>query len=203
MSKSILLCGVGGQGTVLASRLIAASALSRGEEARTAETIGMAQRGGSVVSHVRIGAEVYSSLIPQGKADIIIGFEPAEAVRNLSYLKPEGLVIVNQKAVKPVTATLGGMNYTGDEMLTYLQQQVPNLITVDGEAICESIGSHKVLNIVLLAFAAASGKLGISVEELKAAVKAGVKPKFYALNETAINTAVSVYQAQTSLHASV
>lgn len=196
MSKSILLCGVGGQGTVLASRLIAASAIARGEEARTAETIGMAQRGGSVVSHVRIGEQVYSSLIPQGKADMIIGFEPAEAVRSLSYLKQDGLVIVNKKAVKPVTATLGGMNYTGEEMLAYLQEQVSNLVVVDGEAICEEVGSHKVLNIVLLAFAAASGKLGIDVTQLKEAVKAGVKPKFYALNEKAIDTAVAVYEAQ-------
>ncbi len=196
MSKSILLCGVGGQGTVLASRLIAASAIARGEEARTAETIGMAQRGGSVVSHVRIGEQAYSSLIPKGKADIIIGFEPGETVRNLSYLKPDGLVIVNKKAVKPVTATLGGMHYTGEEMIHFLEQQVSNLVTVDGEAICEEAGSHKVLNIVLLAFAAASGKLGIDIAQLKEAVKAGVKPQFYALNEKAIDTAAAIYQAQ-------
>jgi len=82
-----LLCGVGGQGTVLASRMIAAAAMKRGLFAETAETIGMAQRGGSVVSHVRVGENQYSPLIPYGKADIIIGFEPAEAVRCLPYLK--------------------------------------------------------------------------------------------------------------------
>ena len=82
-----LLAGVGGQGTVLASKLIAQSAMNRGLNARTAETIGMAQRGGCVVSHVRVGEKIHSPLIPQHKADLIIGFEPAEAVRCLPYLK--------------------------------------------------------------------------------------------------------------------
>ena len=192
MHKSILLCGVGGQGTVLASRLIAASAMAKGHGARTAETIGMAQRGGSVVSHVRIGAPIYASLIPKGQADLIIGFEPAEAVRNLSYLKRDGLVIVNRKAVQPVTATLGGTPYTGAEMIAYLEQET-NAVVIDGEAVCAQVGSVKVLNIVLLAVAAASGKLGITVEELKTAVKQGVKPKFYEMNERAIDLAVEQY----------
>ena len=84
MTKNVLLCGVGGQGTVLASRLIALAAMEKGMEARGAETIGMAQRGGSVVSHVRIGGEIYSPMIPHKGADVMIGFEPAEAVRCLS-----------------------------------------------------------------------------------------------------------------------
>ena len=83
--RSCLLCGVGGQGTVLASRIIAAAAMAKGLHARTAETIGMAQRGGSVVSHVRIGEEIASSTIPLGAADVIIGFEPGEAAANLKY----------------------------------------------------------------------------------------------------------------------
>ena len=83
MSMNCLLCGVGGQGTVLASRLIAYAAMQKGLEVRTAETIGMAQRGGCVVSHVRTGDEIFSSLIPLGSADVIIAFEPAEAVRCL------------------------------------------------------------------------------------------------------------------------
>ena len=105
MNKSILLAGVGGQGTVLASKLIAQAAIDLGFPARTAETIGMAQRGGCVVSHVRIG-EAHSPLIPKGKADIIIGFEPAEAVRCLPYLKEEGVVVTTKKAIKPVTASV-------------------------------------------------------------------------------------------------
>ena len=89
---NILLSGVGGQGTVLASKLIAAAALAKGLTVHTAETIGMAQRGGCVVSHVRIGENVYSPLIPKGTADVIIAFEPAEAVRVASYLKKGGTI---------------------------------------------------------------------------------------------------------------
>ncbi len=86
MNKDILICGVGGQGTVLASRIIAASAMAEGNTVHSAETIGMAQRGGPVTSHVRIGEDAFSPMIPFKKADVIIGFEPAEVVRNLSYL---------------------------------------------------------------------------------------------------------------------
>lgn len=88
MANSCLLCGVGGQGTVLASKMIAFAAMEKGESVRTAETIGMAQRGGCVVSHVRVGGGIYSPLIPKGGADVLIAFEPGEAVRCLSYLKP-------------------------------------------------------------------------------------------------------------------
>ena len=87
MNKDILICGVGGQGTVLASKIIAASASAEGDSIHSAETIGMAQRGGSVTSHVRIGKDAYSPLIPYGNADLLLAFEPAEAVRNLKYLR--------------------------------------------------------------------------------------------------------------------
>ena len=105
MMKSFILAGVGGQGTVLASKLIAKAAMARGECVRTAETIGMAQRGGSVVSHVRVGAS-HSPMVPLGGADAVIGFEPAEAVRALPYLKAGGTVVCATSAVKPVTASL-------------------------------------------------------------------------------------------------
>ena len=98
MNKNCLLCGVGGQGVVLASKLIAYGAMEKGMFVRTSETIGMAQRGGSVVSHVRMGEEIHSPMIPKGCADVLLAFEPAEAVRNLSYLRrgpKEGIVIVN------------------------------------------------------------------------------------------------------------
>ena len=186
MSKSCLLCGVGGQGTVLASRLIAASAMEKGKMARTAETIGMAQRGGCVVSHVRIGEQIASPLIPKGKADILIGFEPAEAVRNLGYLKKDGIVIVNKKAIAPVTASLSEAVYTGEEMLAYLQAHAKRLIIVDGDAICEECGSLKVLNIVLLGAAVATGELGISLSEVEQAILSKVNEKFHAMNKKAL-----------------
>ena len=131
INMNCLLCGVGGQGTVLASKLLAQAAIDKGISAKTAETIGMAQRGGSVVSHVRIGNEIKAPMIPEGEADIIIGFEPGEVVRNLNYLKEGGTVVVNTKPVMPTTASLG-LHYDGKEMIEYLQKQNINLIAVDG-----------------------------------------------------------------------
>ena len=141
MRKNCLLCGVGGQGVVLASKLIAYAALDKGMFVRTTETIGMAQRGGSVVSHVRMGEEIHSPMIPKGQADVILAFEPAEAVRSLPYLREGGMLIVNRKAVKPVTATLGGGQYDGHEMLDFLKKKVDNLLIMDGEAVCRQAGS--------------------------------------------------------------
>lgn len=191
MKNNCLLCGVGGQGTVLAAKLIAFAAMAKGSDVRTAETIGMAQRGGCVVSHVRTGENIASPLIPKGGADVIIAFEPAEAVRCLSYLKKDGTVIVNKKAVKPVTASLGGSSYSGGEMIEYLENNVQKLVVIDGDKICEQCGSAKVLNITLLAAAAKSGGLGINVDDLKNAVINMVPERFHALNLKAIELACS------------
>lgn len=182
---NILLAGVGGQGTVLASRLLANAAIQRGETAHTAETIGMAQRGGSVVSHVRIGADAYSPLIPKGRADVIIGFEPAEAVRALPYLKQGGTVIVSSAAVKPVTDALADSGYSKNTMLEFLEKQNCKLIVIDGAAITDACGSAKALNIALLGAAAKAGVAGISPETLRQVVE-GLNPRFREANLKAL-----------------
>lgn len=187
MTTNIMLAGVGGQGTVLASKLIAQSAMNRGQNARTAETIGMAQRGGCVVSHVRIGEELHSPMIPQGSADLLIGFEPAEAVRCLPYLKKGGTVVVSSKAIKPVTASLSGSDYNGAEMLAFLKQQVEKLIVVDGEGICAQCGSAKVLNVALLGAAAASGVLGLTLEQLLETIRQRIPERFLDSNLKALS----------------
>lgn len=186
MSKNCLLCGVGGQGVVLASKLIAYAAMEKGMQVRTTETIGMSQRGGSVVSHVRMGEEVHSPMIPKGSADVIMAFEPAEAVRNLSYLKADGVVVVNQKAVKPVTATLSQSDYNGWEMLSYLREQVKRLYVIDGDALCKEAGSPKVLNVALLGVALGSRVLDIDIEEMERELKKRVKPQFTEMNLKAL-----------------
>ena len=99
MSKNIILCGVGGQGTILASRLIATAAMDKNIPIKTAETIGMAQRGGSVFSHLRLGEGTNSPLIGKGEVDLIIGFEPGETVRQLPFLKKGGAVVVSSRPV--------------------------------------------------------------------------------------------------------
>ena len=186
MSKSVILCGVGGQGTVLASKLISYAAMAKGEAVRSAETIGMAQRGGSVTSHIRIGEEAFSPLIPKGKADVMIAFEPAEAVRNLDYLKTDGVVVVSKKAVKPVTASLSSKVYDEQDMLDYLEKKVKRLVIVDGQQIMEELGSAKVLNVVLLGAAIGCHEVDISIEEIRQAIKEKVPERFYELNLRAL-----------------
>lgn len=169
MNKNILICGVGGQGVVLTSKLLAKAAMAKGLFARTAETIGMAQRGGSVVSHVRVG-ESFSPLIPKGSADVILALEPAEAVRCLSYLRPGGAVVASRKAVKPVTAALSGGGYSAEEMLSYLQSKA-KLIAVDTEGICREAGSDRAANMAILGAAAAGGALGFDLAEIEAVLE--------------------------------
>lgn len=182
-----ILAGVGGQGTVLASKLIAQSSLSKGKTVRTAETIGMAQRGGCVVSHVRIGEEmIHSPLIPLKSADMLIGFEPAEAVRSLPYLKDGGTVVVSQKAIKPVTDSLSNTDYNGDEMLNYLSSHVKQLIVVDTDAILAACGSSKVLNVALLGAAVSTGVLGVSLEEIEETIHKKLAPRFIEMNLKAL-----------------
>ncbi|MGI6014107.1 MAG: indolepyruvate oxidoreductase subunit beta [Oscillospiraceae bacterium] len=185
--KSCLLCGVGGQGTVLASRILASAAMEEGLFARTAETIGMAQRGGCVVSHVRMGETVPSPMIPFGQADMILGFEPGEAVRCLPYLKPDGWMIVCKKAVQPVAASLSGSTYDGDAMVAYLQKKVANCIVIDGEAICRTCGSEKVLNVALVGAAIQSGVLGLKLESIETILATKLKAAFIEQNRKALH----------------
>lgn len=185
--KNCLLCGVGGQGTVLASRILASAAMEEGLFARTAETIGMAQRGGCVVSHVRFGDEVPSPMIPLGQADVILGFEPGEAVRCLPYLKPDGMMIVCKKAVQPVTASLSGGNYDGEAMIAYLKEKVSACIVIDGEEICQICGSEKVLNVALVGAVIQSGVLGLKLESVETVIASRLKPAFIEQNRKALH----------------
>lgn len=179
-----LLTGVGGQGTVLASKILASCAINRGFFARTAETIGMAQRGGCVTSHVRFGDEINSPLIPLGEADVVIAFEPGEAVRALPYLKKGGKLIVNRKAVKPVTDSLSKTSYSGEDMISFLKEKGVDMLLVDGEKALEKLGSSKVLNLVLLG--AAVRYLGFEKEELDRVIEEKIPEKFRDLNKKAI-----------------
>lgn len=181
MNQDILLCGVGGQGTVLASKLIAAAAMAEGNTVHSAETIGMAQRGGSVISHIRIGDAASSPLIPYGHADILIAFEPAEAVRNLAYLKQDGLVIVNSVPVRPTTESLHPTGYDGAQMIAYLQQKC-NCITVDANELCAPLGSSKFFNVAVLGVLAKSGRLEISANTLLGEIRKRVPGKFIESN---------------------
>lgn len=181
VNKDILICGVGGQGTVLASKIIAAAAMDEGSPVHSAETIGMAQRGGSVTSHVRIGEKVYSPLIPFGSAEMMLAFEPAEAVRNIRYLRRDGMAVVNTAATRPVTESLRPTGYDGSNMTAWLRQNC-NCIFVDAEEVCRPFGSTKFFNIILLGIAAGSGNLGIGAETLLRQIERNVPARFLEQN---------------------
>ena len=185
--KNIVLCGVGGQGTVLASKLLAAAAMSKDIPVMSAETIGMAQRGGSVFSHLRMGDNLYSPMIETGTADLIIGFEPGETVRMLPYLKDHGHIVVSTRAVKPVTATLSGSDYDAPQMLEYLKAAVPNLTLVNADQACADIGSSKVLNMVLLGAAIRTGVLDFTISEIEDIMKYTLPEKIHEMNLRALN----------------
>ena len=186
MRKNIILCGVGGQGTVLASRLISAAAMAKGLPVFSAETIGMAQRGGSVFSHLRIGEGIHSPMIAKGEADLIIAFEPGEAVRMYPYLKRGGSMIVSDRAVMPVTASLSGADYKAQDMLEWLSARVPNLLVIPAEKALREVGSPKVLNLILLGAALRSGALGLQESDLREAIRARIPAKFHELNLRAL-----------------
>lgn len=181
-----LLAGVGGQGTVLASRILAQCAMNRGQFARTAETIGMAQRGGSVLSHVRMGEGADSPLVPLNGADVLIGFEPGEAVRSIDFLKEGGAVVVSSMAVKPVTDSLSSKDYKAEEMIAYLKEKAGKLVIVDGKRVCDLMGSAKGLNLSLLGAAIESGILEFTRDEVEHVIRDRIDPRFLQMNLSAL-----------------
>ncbi len=209
---NILLTGVGGQGTVLAAKILALAASTKGWKVRTAETIGMAQRGGSVISHVRIGnngEDVYAPLVTHGSADLIIAFEPGEAARVLPYLSKTGTIVTATSTVEPVSAAIGDASYDAKQILENIQLSLYNamvknitrgktrkqpqsrLVPVNDAAIIAKLGGNrKVLNSVMLAVAVAQNVLPLSLDDLAAAISACVKPQFVEMNIHAIEVAL-------------
>ncbi|MDO4291065.1 MAG: indolepyruvate oxidoreductase subunit beta [Eggerthellaceae bacterium] len=195
---NVLLTGVGGQGTVLAAKVLAQAAQNKGWQVRTAETIGMAQRGGSVVSHVRMGdasagEQVNAPLLTRGTADLVIAFEPAEAARVLPYLAPDGVLVTATTAVQPVTAALSKEPYRAQDVLAGIEgalQSNQKLVRVDDEALAQLVGTRKALNTVLLTCAVMQNRVPITLDELKEAVAACVKPRFVDMNLQAVEATV-------------
>ncbi|MBR0112911.1 MAG: indolepyruvate oxidoreductase subunit beta [Clostridia bacterium] len=199
MNKDILICGVGGQGTVLASKILAGAALEEGNIVHSAETIGMAQRGGSVTSHVRTGDKARSPLIPFGKAELMLAFEPSEAVRNLNYLKPDSLAVVNTAPVKPVTESLAQTGYDGKEMTAYLKKKF-RCIFIDSDAVCAPFGSTKFFNIIILGVAAGAGETGMSKETLLAQIDRRVPEKYREINRQAFLAGYEIGEKEKNLN---
>jgi len=180
MTYNIIISGVGGQGTVLASKLISAAAMKKGYDVRTTETIGMAQRGGSVFGHCRIGDNIFSPLIPLGKANALIAFEPAEAARQLAYLSNDATVLVCNIAVKPVTDSSTIVFYEAAAIMDFLKANSPKLIMIDGQRL--SGQNAKTLNVTLLGAAAQSGIFPFDAETLKSVLCEVLPRRFLEMN---------------------
>lgn len=155
MTTNILLCGVGGQGTLLASNVLAETAMEAGFDVKKSEVHGMAQRGGSVVSHVRFGKKVHSPLIRKGECEILLAFEQLEALRWSEYLRPNGRILMNRQRIMPMTVSAGSDTYPEDvgERLEKLPAQVT---AVDALGEAEKLGNAKCVNVVLLGLLAKS-----------------------------------------------
>jgi indolepyruvate ferredoxin oxidoreductase beta subunit len=184
-STNFLLAGVGGQGTILASNALAEVGLAAGLDVKKSEVHGMAQRGGSVNTHVRWDADrVYSPLVGLGEADILLVFERAEALRYAEYLKPGGAAIVDGHAIKPITVTSGGAHYPSEEELRVAFRPLTDrLHVVPGTAIAQSLGNARVANVVLLG--AVSALLDVPVETWLQVIEARVPPRYLELNRRA------------------
>lgn len=182
-TKNIMIVGVGGQGTLLASKLLGQVLLQQGYDVKVSEVHGMSQRGGSVVTYVRFGDKVYSPVIDKGEADLILSFEKLEAARWLEYLKPDGQIIINTQEIEPMPVITGAAKYP-DHLEEKLQAVGVQVDARDFLAIAESAGSARTVNIALM------GRLStyypeIPEEQWQAAMKAVIPAKFLELNQKA------------------
>ncbi|MGI6216674.1 MAG: indolepyruvate oxidoreductase subunit beta [Coriobacteriales bacterium] len=201
--KQIILAGVGGQGILLASNIIARAAIDAGFEARTAETIGMAQRGGSVVTHLRIadeGESLYSPMVEAHGADIILGFEPGEALRSIGLLAEGGCIVAANIGMSPTMSSPKEVVYDAREILEELREmgetgRISGFLEVNARDICEELGTTRALNTVMLGAAASSGVLGFSEEQIEEAMRESVKPKFVELNTRAIRLGAGMIES--------
>ena len=180
----VVVVGVGGQGVILISEIIGRAALKADLPVRGAETHGMAQRGGSVVNHIRVGCS-YSAMVSPGKADVLLALEPAEALRYAHFLSPEGTALVNTKPVLPVTVTTGVATYPKiEDIVEPLTQMCKEVKTMDAAALAISAGHPQAANVVMLG--ALSKYLPIEGAVLAEALEETVPPKFLEINKKAL-----------------
>lgn len=191
---SFLLVGVGGQGTILASDILAEAGIKLGYDVKKAEVHGMSQRGGSVVSNLRWAKQVYSPIVPKGSADILIAFEKLEAARYREYLKPGGIVLVNDYAILPVTVSSGGSHYPDD---TQIRESFAGLAGdmcwVDGLALAEGLGNARAANVVIIG--ALTALLGLPADILLEAVETRVPEKYLEVNRQAFRAGMAAVPA--------
>ena len=183
-TKNIMIVGVGGQGSLLASKLLGHVVMTKGYDVKVSEVHGMSQRGGSVVTYVRYGDKVYSPVIDKGEADCIISFEVLEAARYLPYLKKGGKIVVNAQEIDPMPVITGAAEYP-ENLIEKMSQNGADVSAMDALALANEAGSPKAANIALM------GRFSKFFEDIKeeewlASLEACVPPKFLELNKKAL-----------------
>lgn len=180
-TKNIMIVGVGGQGTLLTSRILGGVMLDGGYEVKMSEVHGMAQRGGSVVTFVRYGKEVSEPIVEEGCADVLIAFERLEALRYAHFLKKDGVIIVNDQRMDPMPVVMGAAEYP-ENIIEKLSKEY-KVISVDALSEAKKLGNAKVFNVVILGVAAKH--MDFTVEQWNAVIERIVKPKFVDMNKKA------------------
>ncbi|MDE6701815.1 MAG: indolepyruvate oxidoreductase subunit beta [Acetatifactor sp.] len=184
ITKNIMIVGVGGQGSLLASKLLGYLLLQEGYDVKVSEVHGMSQRGGSVVTYVRFGEKVYSPIIDKGQADFIVSFEKLEAARYLEYLKPDGRIVVNTQEIDPMPVVTGAASYPED-LIGKMERLGLSVDAMDCLSLAESAGSSKAVNIVLMG--RLSKYFDIPMEKWLNAIEECVPSKFLELNRKAFH----------------
>lgn len=185
---NIMVVGVGGQGTLLTSRIIGKAALSRGKDVKMSEVHGMAQRGGSVVTFVRFGEVVYEPVVEEGDVDVLISFERLEAKRYAHYLKKDGIIVVNDERIDPMTVVIGAKSYP-ENIIAELSEKY-KVYSVDGGAIAKALGNNKVLNSVVLGLAAKH--IGFTYDDWMKVLTSTVPPKTVEINTAAFKAGYGI-----------
>ncbi|MBR6451701.1 MAG: indolepyruvate oxidoreductase subunit beta [Lachnospiraceae bacterium] len=180
-TKNIMIVGVGGQGTLLTSRILGGVMLDGGYEVKMSEVHGMAQRGGSVVTFVRYGKEVAEPIVEEGCADVLIAFERLEALRYAHFLKKDGVIIVNDQRMDPMPVVMGAAQYP-ENIIENLSKEY-RVISVDALSEAKKLGNAKVFNVIVLGVAAKH--MDFSQDEWMKVIEATVKPQFVEINKKA------------------
>lgn len=182
MTKNIMIVGVGGQGSLLASKLLGHLLLSEGYDVKVSEVHGMSQRGGSVVTYVRFGEKVYAPIIDKGQADFIVSFEKLEAARYVEYLKKDGRIVVNTQEIDPMPVITGAAAYP-EGLIEKMQDLGVQVDAMDCLSLAQEAGSAKAVNLVLMG--RLSKYFDIPLEKWQTAIEACVPDKFAAMNQKA------------------
>lgn len=178
-TKNILLSGVGGQGIILASKILATGLMNHGYDVKMSEVHGMAQRGGSVTTQVRFGEKVYSPIIGKGQADILISFEEMETAKWMEFVKPEGTVIINAFRIPSAPILMGSVDYPNG-VVEEVRSKVKNTQVFDAAKLAEELGNMKTINVILVG--ALIKGLGLADIDWEAVIRSLVKEQFVELN---------------------